>query len=69
MTGDLPDVRNSLVRMRTFPMSEADVDAWRKEFQAPDTDEFSGGEIPSSPAEWTSWEQWAADHWPSSTDS
>jgi predicted kinase len=54
---------------RTFPMSEADVDAWRKQFQVPDVDELSGGEIPSPPAGWTSWEQWAADHWLSSTDS
>jgi predicted kinase len=54
---------------RTFPMSEAEVDAWRKQFQVPAADELSGGEIPSPPAGWTGWEQWAADHWPSCTDS
>jgi predicted kinase len=54
---------------QTFPMSEAQVDAWRKQFQAPDADELDGGEIPSPPAGWPGWEQWAMDHWPSCTDS
>ena len=28
-----------------------------------------GGEIPSPPAGWPGWPEWAADHWPSCTDS
>jgi len=32
---------------QTFPMSEADVDRWRKQFQVPNAAELDGGEIPS----------------------
>ena len=53
----------------TFPMSEADVDQWREQFQIPDAAELGGGEIPSPPAGWPGWAEWAADHWPSCTDS
>ena|ERR1700722_8204345 len=54
---------------QTFPMSEADVDAWREQFEVPDAAELGGGEIPAPPAGWPGWPQWAADHWPSCTDS
>ena len=54
---------------RTFPMTEADVDAWRQQFQVPDAAELRGGEIPAPPDGWPSWTQWAADRWPSCTDS
>jgi predicted kinase len=54
---------------QTFPMSEADVDAWREQFQVPDAAELDGGEIPSPPTGWPGWTEWAADHWPSCTDS
>ena len=50
-------------------MSEADVDAWREQFQVPDAAELGAGEIPSPPAGWPGWAEWAADHWPSCTDS
>jgi predicted kinase len=53
---------------QTFPMSEADVDAWRPQFQVPDAAELDGGEIPAPPAGWPGWPEWAADHWPSCTD-
>ena len=53
---------------QTFPMSEADVDAWRQQFQVPDAAELEGGEIPAPPAGWAGWPEWAADHWPSCTD-
>jgi predicted kinase len=53
---------------QTFPMSEADVDAWRQQFQVPDAAELHGGEIPAPPAGWPGWPEWAADHWPSCTD-
>lgn len=52
----------------TFPMSEADVDAWREQFQEPDAGELDGGEIPAPPAGWPGWAEWAEDHWPSCTD-
>jgi len=54
---------------QTFPMSEADVDQWREQFQAPDAAELGGGKIPSPPAGWPGWAEWAAEHWPSCTDS
>jgi predicted kinase len=53
----------------TFPMTEADVDAWRRQFEVPDAAELHGGEVPAPPDGWPSWPQWAADHWPSCTDS
>jgi predicted kinase len=54
---------------QTFPMSEADVDAWREQFQVPDAAELGGPEIPAPPAGWPGWPEWAGDHWPSCTDS
>jgi predicted kinase len=53
---------------QTFPMSEADVDQWREQFQVPDATELSSGEIPGPPPGWPGWAQWAAGHWPSCTD-
>ena len=52
----------------TFPMSEADVDAWREQFQPPDAAELNGGEIPAPPAGWPGWPEWAESHWPSCAD-
>jgi predicted kinase len=54
---------------QTFPMSEADVDAWREQFQEPDAAELDGGEIPDPPAGWPGWAQWALEQWPTCTDS
>ena len=48
-------------------MTEADVDAWREQFQVPDATELGQGEIPAPPAGWRGWPQWAADHWPTCT--
>jgi predicted kinase len=50
---------------QTFPMSEADVDRWRKQFQVPNAAELHGGEIPTPPAGWNGWLEWAVEHWPS----
>jgi hypothetical protein len=49
-------------------MTEADVDAWREQFQVPDAAELDGGEIPGPPAGWPGWPEWASDHWPSLAD-
>jgi predicted kinase len=50
----------------TFPMAEADIDRWRKQFQAPDSAELRGGRtIPGPPPGWTGWPEWAAGRWPS----
>jgi predicted kinase len=61
--------RQATAPHRTFPMSEADVDQWREQFQVPDAAELDGGEIPAPPARWPGWPEWAVDHWPSCTDS
>ena len=44
--------RQATAPHQTFPMSEADVDQWREQFQASEAAELGGGEIPSSPAGW-----------------
>ncbi|SEG82514.1 Predicted kinase [Actinacidiphila yanglinensis] len=61
--------RQATTPHQTFPMNEADLDAWREQFQAPDAAELEGGEIPAPPAGWSSWPEWAVDTWPSCTDS
>ena len=61
--------RTATSPQQTFPMSEAELDQWREKFQVPDAAELHGGEIPSPPTGWPGWPQWAADHWPSCTDS
>jgi hypothetical protein len=61
--------RPATVPHQTFPMSEADVDQWREQFQVPDAAELEGGEIPGAPKGWPGWSEWAVDHWPSCTDS
>jgi predicted kinase len=50
---------------RTFPMAEAELDAWRQQFQVPDAAELHDREIPGPPAGWPGWPEWASDHWPS----
>jgi predicted kinase len=50
----------------TFPMTDADIDKWRKQFQTPDAAELRGGRtIPDPPPGWPGWPEWAADRWPS----
>jgi predicted kinase len=61
--------RQATAPHQTFPMSKADVDQWREQFQVPDAAELGGGEIPSPPAGWPGWGEWAAGHWPSCTGS
>jgi predicted kinase len=57
--------RQAAAPRRTFPMTGADVDAWREQFQVPDPAELDGSEIPGPPAGWPGWPEWASDHWPS----
>ena len=48
----------------TFPMTDADIDKWRKQFQAPDAAELRGGRrIPDPPPGWSGWPEWAVDRW------
>lgn len=53
---------------RTFPMTAADLDRWRQQFQVPDAPELEGGEIPTPPAGWRGWPEWATHQWPSCLD-
>ena len=61
--------RQATTPHQTFPMSEAELDQWREQFQEPDAAELDGGEIPSPPTGWPGWPDRAVDHWPSCTDS
>ena len=60
--------RQGRVPHETFPMSEADVDQWREQFEMPDAAELEGAVIPDPPTGWGSWRDWAAWHWPSCLD-
>jgi predicted kinase len=51
---------------RTFPMSEADVDRWRAQFQVP-YEELHSDVIPDPPAGWPGWPEWAEGQWPTCT--
>jgi predicted kinase len=49
----------------TFVITEADVDRWRSQFEAPDASELAEEEIASPPPAWSDWAAWAAERWPS----
>ncbi|MEV6103169.1 ATP-binding protein [Streptomyces sp. NPDC051940] len=57
--------RQSTTPHETFPMSEADLVAWRASFEEPDASELDGREIDPPPAGWPGWLEWAGDRWPS----
>jgi predicted kinase len=57
--------RQATTPHQTFPMTEADVDRWRTQFQVPDAAELHGGEIPAPPVGSDGWLEWAVEHWPS----
>jgi hypothetical protein len=61
--------RQASASHQTFPMTEADIDRWREQFQVPDAAELGGGKVPGPPAGWPGWPEWAADCWPSLADS
>lgn len=57
--------RQATAPQTTFPMTEADLDRWREQFQVPDDAELDGGDIPGPPPNWPGWPEWAAHRWPS----
>jgi predicted kinase len=59
--------RQATAPHQTFPMSDADIVSWRKQFEVPDAAELGGGEIPGPPAGWAGWPEWAVGRWPSLT--
>jgi predicted kinase len=56
--------RQATAPHETFPMTEADVDQWRTQFEVPDAEELDGGVLPDPPAGWPDWAEWAAGQWP-----
>src|SRR3954466_7370405 len=50
---------------QTFPMTGAELDAWRSQFDVPDADELSNSSLPTAPPGDESWFDWAARRWPS----
>ena len=63
----LSRIRNRQERApgETFPMAEEQLDAWRSEFEIPDSAELSGSEQPPPPPGYDSWFAWAVVRWPS----
>jgi predicted kinase len=61
--------RQATAPHQTFPMTEADIDRWREQFQVPDAAELAGDTVPGPPAGWPGWPEWAADRWPTLADS
>ena len=57
--------RQATAAHTTFPMSDAELDRWRDQFQVPDDAELGGDDIPGPPPDWRGWPEWAADRWPS----
>lgn len=56
--------RQAIAAHQTFPLSEAELDRWRKTFQAPDAPELAGTILPSPPPGWPGWATWACHRWP-----
>ncbi|GAB2591356.1 P-loop nucleotide/nucleoside kinase family protein [Microlunatus antarcticus] len=48
-----------------FRLSDAELEQWQEQFQAPDQEELQGGAIPSPPPPHASWWSWACERWPS----
>lgn len=51
-----------------FQMSDAELQQWQVQFQAPDQEELDGGQIPAVPPGHATWSQWASERWPSLPD-
>jgi predicted kinase len=51
----------------TFVITEAEVDRWRSQFEAPDAAELTEEEIADPPPAWSDWAAWAAERWPTSS--
>ncbi len=49
----------------TFPMTEAELTTWRRQFQVPDAAELCDGTVSGPPPGWSGWPEWAVDRWPS----
>jgi predicted kinase len=52
----------------TFPMTQEDLDVYRKTFQIPDEDELSGNELDAPPTGFDTWATWVAVWWPTAIE-
>lgn len=50
---------------QNFPMTEAQLDRWAAQFQAPENPELTGTDTPTPPTGYVDWLVWAAERWPS----
>lgn len=48
-----------------FRMSDAELQQWQVQFEAPDHDELLGRRIPQVPLGYATWSRWASERWPS----
>ena len=48
-----------------FEMSDAELQQWQVQFEAPDHEELLGSRIPPVPQGYATWSQWASERWPS----
>ena len=48
-----------------FEMSDADLEQWQVQFEAPDQEELLGTSIPAVPPGHPTWSEWASARWPS----
>jgi predicted kinase len=60
--------RFEAVPHQTFDITDRELEQWRVQFQAPDQEELRGDVIPSVPAGYSTWSQWASERWPSLPD-
>jgi predicted kinase len=58
--------RNTREPAAAFAMTPAELRVWRQRFQAPDEAELIACTPGSSPPGYPSWEEWAAERWPTS---
>jgi predicted kinase len=48
----------------TFPMTAADLESYREQFEVPTSDELNGANL-DEPSPGQTWREWAAERWPS----
>jgi predicted kinase len=51
-----------------FQLSDAELQQWHLQFDAPDEEELRGGRIPAVPPGHATWPLWASERWPSLPD-
>lgn len=57
--------RSNLTPEQTFSTTEGELDAWRTQFEVPDSTELDGSVLDAPAREYRSWADWASRRWPS----